>query len=417
MSSGFHKRDDCRLCSGKNVELAVPMSPTPIADAYVTKDLVGEPQPEYPLDLYFCHGCGHVQLLDVVDPKLMFKDDYTFLSGASAGIVKHFSEYVARILEREKPSPGSLVVDIGSNDGTFLRFFKDAGMNVLGIDPASSLANSATASGIETWCHFLGKTVAAKVRQEKGPARIVTANNVFAHADDLAGMADSIQTLLAPDGVFVFEVSYLLDVVDKMLLGTIFHEHLCYHSVKPLAAFLLRHGMELIDVERVSVQGGSMIGTAQLKGGPRVASPRIDEMIREEMRRGFDRIDPLREFTTRIDTMKGDLEKLFSTGGSFAGYGASRGGTTLLYRLGLDHRLAFICDDSPAKQNLFSPGDHVPILSSQVLYEKKPDYVFILAWVHWKAIVESNRRYLDQGGRFIVAHPGIQVVSKDGIHG
>lgn len=394
------------------------MTATPIADAYVTRDQREEPQPAYPLDLHFCRDCSHVQLLDVVDPTLMFRPDYTYQSGSSAGIVRHFQEYATRLLARETPSPGRLAVDVGSNDGTFLRFFKEGGMQVLGIDPAAGLARGATEAGIETLPRFLDVEVARQVREARGPARIVTANNVFAHADDLSGMAESIRILLGADGIFAFEVSYLVDVVDKMLLGTIFHEHLCYHTVKPLRRFLLRHGLELVDLERNTIQGGSLVGFAQPVGGPRAVSDRVAEAIRAEEERGFDRPETFREFARRLDRLCEEVSALLGQidgqGRTVAGYGAARGGTTLLYRLGIGERIRFIADDSPAKQNLYTPGHHIPVLPPEALYERRPDYVFILAWVHSRAIQEKHRRYLDEGGRFIVAHPRLEVVSKAG---
>lgn len=410
------KRKTCRLCDGAKLELVVPVPPSAIADAYVPAAKISEVQPTYPLDLYYCEACSHVQLLDIVSPELMFKDAYTYQSGSTPSIVKHFQEYADGVLSREKPAPKSLVIDIGSNDGTLLRCFKNAGMTVLGIDPATDLAKAATASGIETIPSFLNAEVAQKVRKERGAARIVTANNVFAHADDLAGMADSIRALLANDGVFVFEVSYLVDVVEKVLLGTIFHEHLSYHSVKPMAEFLARHGMELVDIEQVGIQGGSIIGTAQLRGGPRPVSPRVGELIRGEAEKGYHRPEVFRQFARQLDQMKKDLGDLIAgakkKGQLVAGFGASRGGTTLLYKLDIGQHLDFIADDSPAKQGLYSPGHHIPIVPGSALYEKKPAYVFLLAWVHAKAIMKNYQRYIDEGGRFIVAYPRVEVLPK-----
>lgn len=411
MTSGVVKRTACRLCGSRNLELAVPLPASAIADGYVAKDQLSQPQAVYPLDLYFCTACSHLQLLDVVDPRLMFRSDYTYLSGSSAGIVKHFKEYATSVLQREKAAAGSLVVDVGSNDGTFLRNFKDAGLQVLGIDPATAVARRATESGIETLMRFLDPQTAREVRQDRGAARIVTANNVFAHADDLAGMADSIRALLAPDGIFAFEVSYVVDVVDHMLLGTVFHEHLCYHAVKPMRAFLARHGLELVDVERVGIQGGSIIGYAQLSGGPRKASAAVAELVRLEEERGFDRLETYRAFDRRIEKMKQDVGSLLDTlGPKGAGYGAARGGTILLYRLDLGRRLEFIVDDGPEKQGLFSPGHHIPIVPADELYARKPDWVFLLAWVHSKAILQKHQRYMDGGGRFVVAYPQVQAV-------
>lgn len=415
MADSHTRRATCRLCGGSDLPQVVPLAPTAIADEYVSEAQLSEEQARYPLDLYFCRDCAHVQLLDVVDPRLMFKDDYTYASGSSAGIVKHFEDYANAVLEREKLVEGSLVIDVGSNDGTLLRFFKDAGLRVLGIDPAAELAEAATQAGIETIPRFLDAGLAREIRGARGAAALVTANNVFAHADDLGGMADSIRALLADDGLFAFEVSYLVDVVDKMLLGTIFHEHLSYHSVKPMRAFLDRHGLELVDVERNTIQGGSLIGYAQPAGGPREASPRVDELVRLEEEGGFDREEKMKEFSDRVEWMKQELERLLgklqSNGSELAGYGAARGGTLLITHFNLAQYLEYLVDDNPSKLGLYSPGDHLPILASDALYERRPDAVMILAWVHWKAIVKNHQRYVDEGGRFVVAYPELRLVS------
>lgn len=397
------------------------MVPTPIADAFVTREELDERQPRFPLDLYFCRDCFHLQLLDVPDPALMFRHNYTYQSGSSAGIVRHFRDYAARLLKRENPPQGSLVVDVGSNDGTFLQPMKQAGMDVLGIDASGGMAEVATKAGIETFPAFLDVELARRVRDERGPAQIVTANNVLAHADDLGSMADSIRIMLRRDGLFAFEVSYAVDVIEKMLVGTIFHEHLSYHTVKPLRAFLARRGLELVDLEHNTIQGGSIIGFAQPVGGPRPVSAHVAEAVRAEEDRGFDRPDAFRAFSSRLDHMQTSvsqlLEKATSDGAVVAGFGAARGGTTLLYRLSIGDRMSFIVDDSPAKQNLYTPGHHIPVLPSESLYERKPDYVFILAWVHARAIVAKHQRYLEEGGRFIVAYPRVALVSADGDQG
>ncbi len=414
------RRDDCRLCGSGQLQLVVPLTPTPIADAYVTRAELDMVQKSYPIDLWFCDSCSHVQLRDVVRPDLLFRPEYTFLTGSSASNVTHFREYTQSVLSREKPAPGALAVDVGSNDGTFLRFFQEAGLRVLGVDPATEVARRATEAGIETWPAFFGREAARRIRSERGPARLVTANNVFAHADDLAGMADAVRDVLAPDGAFVFEVSYVVDVVERMLLGTIFHEHLCYHAVRPMRAFLRRHGLELVNVERNSAQGGSIIGTAQPIGGPRTVASAVEDVDRMEVDRGMDRAETYRAFSRRIESLRSEigsvLDRIASEKKTLAGFGAARGGTTMLCHFGLGRRLAFIVDDSPAKQGLYSPGDHVPVLPSQALYERKPDYVFILAWVHAQAILARHRAYCDQGGKFITVGEGVEVVGAIGVH-
>jgi SAM-dependent methyltransferase len=413
------RRKTCRLCEGGRLELVVPLAPTPVAEKYVTREELDQETPVYPLDLHLCLDCGHVQLLDVVDPEFLF-DDYTYESGSTKQIVQHFDKTVEAACARYHPAPNSLVVDVGSNDGSLLRCFQKRGLRVLGIDPASEIAKKATQSGIPTIAQFLNLDLARRLKKEHGPAAVVCAFNVFAHADNLGGMADAIREMLAPGGVFIFEVSYLLDILDHMLLGTIFHEHVSYHSVKPLASFLRRHGMELVDIQRVGIQGGSIIGTAQLAGGGLAAGPMVGELLELERARGLDRAETLKEFAAQLGQVKEELGGLMADlkkqGKSVWGYGAARSGTTLIAQMNLGKVISHIVDDSPAKQNKFSPGDHIPILPSKALAEQKPDYAFILAWVHARQIIENNRGYLQQGGRFIVCFPKIQVVSAETPH-
>lgn len=410
-SPSFH-RDNCRLCGSREVELVVHLAPTPVADDYVPASRQHEVQPVFPLDLYLCRTCGHVQLLDVVDPNLLF-GNYVYVTSISTSLVEHFREYADDILRRVKPSAGALVVDIGSNDGTFLRFFQERGMKVLGVDAATEIARQATASGIETIPAFFTPDLARTIERERGGATVVTANNVFAHADDLGAMADGIRELLVPGGVFVFEVSYMVDIVEKMLFDTVYHEHLCYHSVKPLQIFLARHGMELIEVERIAMKGGSLRGTAQLAGGPRKVSPSVPEHIELEKRLNFDRPETFKAFAGRIDALKNELlAKLRAVkrqGKTIAGFGASATCTTLLYHFDLGDKLQFIVDDNSRKHGTFSPGYHLPVLPSQALYERKPDYVVVLAWAYAQPILKKHQAYRDQGGHFILPVPKVEV--------
>jgi SAM-dependent methyltransferase len=414
MTARHFRRSTCRLCESSRLELVVPLTPTPVADDYVAAERVGEIQECYPLDMYQCLACGHVQLLDVVDPEILFRH-YSYFSGRSAGLVKHFREYANHVLGVTRLPKGSLVVDIGSNDGCFLGMFAERGMRALGVDPAENVAAQANANGIETLPRFFNAEAASDILREYGPAQVVAANNVFAHTDDLAGMADSIRRILADDGVFVFEVSYLLDVIDHVLVGSIFHEHVCYHSVIPLDAFLRRHGLELIDVRRVGIQGGSIIGTAQRVGGPRSVAATVDELKNLERERRLDRPETVRTLSQRLnalaDSTHQTLQRLHDEGKSIAGFGASRGGTLIIYHFRLGELLKFLVDDSPDKIGRFSPGYHIPVLSTQALYDGKPDYAFILAWVHTKPIIANHQRYLQQGGKFISCYPRVEIVS------
>ena len=209
MSQTHHRRGDCRLCGSRRLTLVLALTPTPPANAFVAESALDREQPAFPLDVFFCEDCTHLQLCDVVDPEILFRD-YVYVSGTSPSFVEHFRAYAAECVERFGLGQGDLAVDIGSNDGTLLGFFKGGGLNVLGIDPAERIAAEASANGIETWPEFFTAEVAARIRDDHGPAKIITANNVFAHADDLDGIAKAVAALLADDGVFVFEVSSFL---------------------------------------------------------------------------------------------------------------------------------------------------------------------------------------------------------------
>jgi SAM-dependent methyltransferase len=414
MDTSHYKRMTCRLCDESRLNLIVPFGASPIGGAFVTKESFGNPQELYQLDLYQCHACGHVQLLDVVSPNLLF-GDYSYFSGRT-GLVKHFAQYADSVMAREDLLAGSFVVDVGSNDGAFLKFFRDKGMRVLGVDPATNVAEFANALGIETLPLMFDMAVASRIRSEYGPADIITANNVFAHTDDMQGMLDSVRNILSDEGLFYFEVSYLVDVIDKMLLGAIFHEHLCYHTVKSLALFLKRHDMELIDVERVPIQGGSLICIVQHLGGKRKVASSVEELIDLEESRGVYQEGFFRPFCEQLDRVKSVLQSLIADisvrSERIAAYGAARGGTFITYLFELGHHIEYIVDDDPSKYGLFSPGFHIPVLPVGTLYERQPDYVIILAWVHSKSIIEKNHKYLELGGKFIIFFPSIKVVDK-----
>ncbi len=371
-------------------------------------------QERYPLDVFFCDRCAHVQLLDSVDPQLLF-ENYVYVSGTSPVFVKHFEAYAEFIRRRYPAPPHGFAVDIGSNDGTLLSFFRKAGLRILGIDPAREIAARATSAGIETIAGFFTPELARRIREERGSADVITANNVFAHIDDLAGAAGGVRSLLAPNGVFVFEVSYLVDVFEKTLFDTIYHEHLSYHSVKPLRRFLDSHGLQMIEAVRIDSHGGSIRVVAQHRGGPHGEQGSVAEAVALEERLGLDTAAAFHDFARRIGTLKTDAQKLLrrlkAEGRSVAGFGAPAKTTTLMYHFGIGPDIVdFIVDDSPLKQNLFTPGMHVPVLAPQAIYDRRPDYVIVLAWNFADSIMARHKAYSDAGGRFIILVPSIRIV-------
>lgn len=407
------RRTTCRLCDSANLALVLSLTPTPPANAFVGQAQLHERQPVYPLDVVFCRSCAHVQLSHVVDPKHLFSN-YLYVSGTSPVFVRHFATYAEAVIASAKLAPGDLVVEIGSNDGTLLRQFRDRGVRVLGVDPARDISEGATASGIETRTAFFNGGLATSIRSERGPAHCICANNVLAHVDDLGGLVDAARSLLAPRGVLVFEVSYLGDVLAKTLFDTIYHEHLDYHSVAPLIGFFRRHGMELFHVERVDTHGGSLRGYACLKDGGHAIGSSVAALVVSERAQRMDREDTFRAFAGQIATVGAQARQCLSglrrDGRTVVGFGAPAKATTLMYEFGLGREtIEFIVDDSPLKQGLFSPGLHVPILPSAALYERKADYAVILAWNFADSIMRSHAKFREAGGHFIVPLPQLTI--------
>lgn len=418
MSVEIVQRDNCRLCESTQVKKVVNLNPVPLAEKYTSSPIEAKNAATYPIDIYMCRQCGHVQILDVIHANNLW-ENYTYHSGQTQGIIDHFKEVSEKIISSYHPKSGSLVIDIGSNDGTLLRFFKNAGHNVHGIDPAKDIAKKATESGIETTASVLTTEIAKFIRDNKGPASVVTAFNVYAHADNLSDMTHAIRSLLSPDGIFVFEVQYLLDIVDKVLIGTIFHEHMSHHSLKPLIKFLDRHGLEMIHVDRVSIQKGSIIGFAQLKDGPHPIALSIQQMIELEDHHQLDQLSVMENFNERIERNRNIARELVKTwkkqGLHVAGYGAARSGPTLVAQFEFTDVIEYIFDDHPQKVGKFSPGTGAPVIPTSELLTRKPDVVIILAWIHARTIIEKSKEYLAQGGKFVICTPDICVIDKNTI--
>lgn len=407
------KRITCRLCASYNLELVFKLAPTPPADAYVGASEVGKKQEVYPLDLYFCRDCGLTQLLEVVSPEEIYLK-YKYETSRSPGLSEHYRDYADWVIKKFGIPEKSFVVDIGCNDGTLLKFFKIKNIRVLGIDPASKVAEKGSSEGVEILTEFFTPALAYKIKRERGAADVITANNVMANIDDLDEFVSGIHDLLSPEGIFVFETGYLVDMVNNSVFDNIYHEHISYFSVKPLLPFFSRHDMEFIDIERVPTKGGSIRGVVQRIGAKRRPSGSIKKIISLEEKNGFGDAGTLKDFAKRIDGIRkelvGVLDKYRKDGKRVAGYGASHSVTTMIFQFGIADNLDFLVDDNPLKQNRFSPGFHIPVMNPNVIYERKPDYILILPWRFSKPIIDRHSKYANGGGRFIVPLPKVEII-------
>jgi len=410
----YHKRTECRLCCSIALECVLNLTPTPPANALVPAAEKDKAQVAYPLDVYRCTDCGHLQLLDIIDPNVLFKH-YLYVSSTSPVMVNYLKEQCAAIVRRLQLKRGDLVVEIGSNDGTLLRFFKEMGMRVVGVDPAANLVPEA--SEIETVIDFFGLQVGQRIRKQYGAAKAICAYNVCAHVDDLRGVIEGVRALLAPGGQFVFEVGYLLDVYRKALFDTIYHEHVDFHHVEPLKRFFAENGLKLLDAERSDIQGGALVGYVGTPTGQEERS--VNELIALEREAGMHRPETFRRWGQMIGQRGEELMLLLrglkAKGKSIAAYGATAKATTLMYHFGLDgSALDYIVDDNVLKQGLFTPGLHIPVYAPDVLYQRKPDYVLMLAWNFAAPIIEKHRHYAGDRSRFVLPLPNLALIGEEG---
>ena len=286
MNALFRVRDDCRLCHSRSLDLAAPLGEMSVATPNFKVAGVDRNAPVFrtavPLELYHCRDCGHLQILHIGNPEIQYRD-YVYTTSISLGLREHFKAAAARITKKRGLSPASFVVEIGSNDGTLLRNFKEQGMRVLGIDPAVEIAGRATHDGVETMPEFFNEDLGSKISQKHGAADVIIANNMIANVDDLDSFVKGVRRILAPDGVFIFETQYGVDVTESNLLDTIYHEHLSYFKIRPLTLFFKRFGMRLIEVENITTKGGSIRVTVQSEAGSDAADNSVELTLPAKM--------------------------------------------------------------------------------------------------------------------------------------
>lgn len=406
--------DRCRMCRGTHLVKVFAFGPTPPANAFLTKAELTGTEPFFPLDVYFCEDCTLLQLRDVVDPEILFRN-YLYVSSTSPAFVAHFESFARSVIERLLVQPGSLVIDIGSNDGILLKPFKALGMRVLGIDPATEIARRAAADGIPTIPEFLSSPLADRIVAEYGKAAIITANNVFAHINDLEAVVASVKQLLAPNGVFIIEAPYLVDFIEKKLFDTVYHEHLSYLAIRPLDRFFQSQGLKLFHAERTGSHGGSIRVFVERAEAARARTAAVDELLTLETTYKLGEITTYHAFARAIEknkiALRDLLTKFKAEGKRIAGYGAPAKGNTLLNYFGIGpDTLDYVIDDSVYKQGLYTPGTHIPVVAASELETNRPDYLCILAWNFADPIMKKCASFSQSGGCFILPVPEPHIV-------
>jgi hypothetical protein len=403
----------CRSCGAGELVPVLDLGLHPLANALRTEEELAGEERRYPLDVAACPACSLVQLTYSVPPEEMFSD-YPYFSSVSPTLVAHAKAIAERQVAYLGLGPDDLAMELASNDGYLLQHYRDAGVRVLGVDPARNIAAVAEARGIPTRCAFFGQELAAELVAEGHRPAVVHANNVMAHVPELNSFVAGIATLIGDHGRLVTESPHLKELVDKLEFDTIYHEHLCYYSLTALDRLFERHGLVIEDVERLAIHGGTLRMTVRSTAtGER--GPAVRAMLEEEQRWGVDDPATYAAFGERVQQLGRDLrallDRLRAEGATLAAYGAAAKGATLLNTFGIGReRLAWIADASPHKQGFFAPGTGLPIVPAGRLLEERPDYVLLLAWNFADEILGQQQAYRDAGGRFIVPVPAPAVV-------
>jgi SAM-dependent methyltransferase len=385
----------------------------PLANALLTAEQLHEREDRFPLELYFCPQCALAQIAETVPPERLFRD-YAYASSFSDTMVEHARALVETLIARHRLTPASLVIEVASNDGYLLQFYKAQGIPVLGIEPAGNIAELAIKTkGIPTLVEFFDRDLARRLAAQGQFADIVHAHNVFAHVPDPNSFVGGIKQVLKPNGVAIIEAPYVRDLIAKLEFDTIYHEHFSYYSASSVEALCRRHGLMIRDVELIPIHGGSLrLFVAHAAGH---ASSRVTELLAKEKSEGLLTFDYYRDFAERVARLKQHLlallQRLKEEGHRIAAYGASAKGSTLMNAFGIDGRLIeFVVDRSHLKQGRFTPGNHLPILPPEALLERRPDYVLLLTWNFAAEILAQQGEFRRRGGKFIVPVPEAAVV-------
>lgn len=407
----YSRRKNCRLCNSKKLKLGFKLKPSPFGDIFFSskkKAILGH---KVPISIYRCEKCKHIQNSEYVNPKLLWKD-YTYLSSQSQMIIDHLGDVSKKVIKKYKLSKKDLVVDIGSNDGTFLKNFKSKSIKIFGVDPAKNVVKMANKRGIRTLASPINKKAVKTIIKKSGKAKIVLAFNVFAHNNDMNYFTKCAKDLLTKDGYFIFEAQYLRDIYKKRILGTFLHEHISHHSIYSLLEFFKRHNLNFYDLEFNEIQKGSIIGyvsnNIKLK-----KTEKFKKALLREKKENLNSLKNVRSFNTYIDKNFTLCQKILSKYKDklITGFGSARMGPIYAINFGFMNKISYLFDDHFMKVNKFTNVTAKKVLPSKDINKLRPSICFVLAIEHLKNIVLKNIQYLREGGKFVSVFPKVQEIN------
>lgn len=409
----------CRSCGNPHLIPVLDLGDTPLANSLLKAGELNDTEGRYPLNTVGCMECTLIQITKSVPPEALFRE-YLYFSSFSDTMLTHSSALVTRLIAERHLGANSLAVEIASNDGYLLQFYKQAGVPVLGIEPAVNIAKVAMEKGIRTISEFFGEELARQIVAGGERADVIHANNVLAHVPDLNGFVEGIYLLLKDDGIACIEAPYVKDMIDHVEFDTIYHEHLCYFSLTALDRLFARHNLLIHDAERIAIHGGSLrIFTRRMQTDEDARtvqrSPNAQKLLAEEAAWGVDKAEFYGTFGQRVSDLKASLVHLLhdlkAQGKTIAAYGASAKGSTLLNYFGIGSDvLDYVADRSTVKQGLYTAGTHLPIVAPEKLLETQPDYVLLLTWNFKDEILKQQAEYRSRGGKFIVPIPDVHIL-------
>ena len=404
---------DCRFCSTPLQHTFCDLGMSPLSNSFLRADQLHSDEPYYPLHAYVCSNCFLVQLAEFESPQEIFAD-YAYFSSYSDSWLDHCRHYTRLMQSRLGLDDSSQVVEIASNDGYLLQYFAEQGIPVLGVEPAGNVAAVASDKGIPTLVKFFGSETAKKMAADGQQADLLVGNNVLAHVPDINDFVAGMAIVLKPDGVITMEFPHLLRLMQYKQFDTIYHEHFSYLSLLSVEQIFAEQGLQVFDVDELPTHGGSLRIYAR-HSNDRAVDDKLGRMRNIESEAGLDDLAAYTGFGDAVQATKQGLLDFLNAakrdGKRVAGYGAPAKGNTLLNYCGIRQDLVeFTVDRSPAKQNRYLPGTHIPIYAPDKIKDAKPDYLLILPWNIKSEIMEKMGHIREWGGKFVVPIPAVEVL-------
>jgi len=407
------KNKTCRMCSSNKFETVVNLGNHPLVNSLIAKKNLKKKDPVFPLHVKQCKSCKLVQLVEVIDANEIYKNvEYLYFSSDMPNLDKYFRPYANELQKRFLTKKNELVVEIGSNDGIMLQFFKKSN-KILGVDPSTNVVLRALKKGITTVPDFFTKKLSQQIKNEWGQAKIIYGNNCIAHLNDVRDLIEGVDVLLKDDGVFIIECNYWGGMVDNINYSLIYHDHFSYFSIEVWNKFLKKYKMIIFDATVTPAQGGSL--RLFISKNKRTKTKRLNDLLKKEKITGLNTYKKSLEYRANVNRISNKLRKIVEDikkkGLTVAGYGAAAKGLTILKcsKLGKKH-ISYFVDDSPAKQGFYTPVDHIPIISRKEANKKLPDYFIILAPNYSDVIIEKESAFIKKGGKFIIPKNEIKIV-------